>query len=267
MIHGRILYCVTNMPNIPNAPLIEAIFELRWGKLSNNSFQYSNEETLFAGKVSSSAASLGYEYLEHLTQPNQPPISLPHNVTHRFRRDKDHWPCFQVGLGIFTANQIDRGYEWEEFLRAIKTGLDIVTNADKNHLSNVRDTLQFVLRYQDGFETDGNKNTIGYLKDHFNMTIELPPTFLQESRIEVANSQINSRVILGTTEPVGNIEIGVINATIRNRPGILMETTVVSRATETVDSLTIESIAQWADQAHELQRHSFKELIDKSAYA
>jgi hypothetical protein len=138
------------MTALPNPPLIEAIFELRWGEITQEQYSYTPEErSLFAGKISAAMAAHGFVITELVQQ--QLSFILPMQVTHRFRMQSNSYPCFQVGLGIFTANQIKEGYDWDSFKQSIKTGLDIYNQAEVGKLDSIKDTLTLSLRYQDAF--------------------------------------------------------------------------------------------------------------------
>ena len=103
------------MPQLSQAPLIEAIFEIRWGspqpaKGGMVNWNFDDEDTsFFVGQFHGVAKARGYSTVE---RPNPTGLSIPHVVTHRFRPKPNVWPCYQIGLGIATVNQINDGYEW-----------------------------------------------------------------------------------------------------------------------------------------------------------
>ena len=83
------------------APLIEAIFEIRWGRKDQNSFEYSNnEQSLFPGQISAHASNEGFTEVESFNFGPAPSRALiPQRITHRFRVGPNTWPCIQLGLG------------------------------------------------------------------------------------------------------------------------------------------------------------------------
>ena len=106
------------MSVLENAPLIEAIFELRWGELSPGNFSYTDEESsMLPLHISIAASKHGFDFIE--TQSNPP---FPFFVTHRFRKSENSWPCIQLGTGIFTVNQVNDNYNWEEFSIGFECG-------------------------------------------------------------------------------------------------------------------------------------------------
>tara|TARA_R110001583_G_scaffold150393_1_gene302456 strand:+ start:1168 stop:1941 length:774 start_codon:yes stop_codon:yes gene_type:complete len=256
------------MTALNTPPLIEAIFELRWGELSPGEFTFSqDEQSLFPGKVSTAAGSKGFSRCE-MVNTNQGPVPIPSLVSHRFRQAENSWPCFQVGLGIFTVNQVTEGYDWDSFKNEIQKGIEIYNQAAPEKLNSAADTLNLVLRYQDAFFPEEGTSVEKFIESHFKINANLPDSFLGHESINRGDSSINFQVNTATNTPKGQISIRIVNAIIAGKPGLLMETIVSSKAVDAVDGeLNSNALLQWTEKAHDLQKHSFKTLIKKSAYS
>lgn len=252
------------MPIIDNPPLIEAIFELHWGEITPGNFYYSDEErSLFAGKFSVAAADYGFKVIERV--PGF--ANMPMMVSHRFRTKENVWPCFQIGLGVFTVNQAKLDYSWLTFKNAIKTGLEIFNQADSELLSKAKDSLVISLKYQDAFFPNQNESIEEYLKGHFNVDVSLPVSFSETASLDDKYSAINLIINIFSTEPKGTLAITISNAIINDQPGILMETIIQSTALDVFASNSVvDDILEWCEKAHDLQKHSFGNLIKSSAY-
>ncbi|MCX7087052.1 MAG: TIGR04255 family protein [Methylococcales bacterium] len=250
------------MTKLDNPPLIEAIFQLCWGEVAPGQFSYTHEEqSLFAGKISAAAAMQGYKTAQD-AQPNAP-VLMPWVATHRFRDKDDTWPCFQVGLGIFTVNQVKNGYSWESFKNSIKIGLNVLEQADSEKLAKISNSLSVFLIYQDAFFPEENISTEAYLKDHFNINADLPSDFLSNPNIDRNKSNVDINIKIEIKEPKGFISIKIANAIINDQPGLLMETIVHSKMADITDK---NGILNWVERAHEIQKHSFETLIQPTAY-
>jgi uncharacterized protein (TIGR04255 family) len=250
------------MSTVDNAPLIEAIFELRWGAQPNGFLEFSpDDQTLFVGKVSALTHDKGYSLVEPVNNPG-----VPHTVTHRFRQQVDTWPCYQAGLGIFTVNQVNEGYKSELFKKAINTGLEIFDKSGPEKFKAIKGSLTFILRYQDVFYPDDGMSVQNFISNKLHISAELPEKFLQHEAISDELSSIRCQFNCVTSVPKGEIVVKVSNAIIDGKPGFIAETLVVSNASE-LENLNIESIMNWVDEAHKLQRHSFKTIIDEEAYS
>ncbi len=252
------------MPIIDNAPLIEAIFELRWGEIALGNFQYSDEErSLFAGKFSVAAANHGFKVIERV--PGF--ANMPMMVSHRFRTKENVWPCFQIGLGIFTVNQTKDNYSWDLFKKSIKTGLEVFNQVDSELLNKTKDSLVMSLKYQDAFFPNQNESIEEYLKNHFNVNVSLPASFSAKASLDDKYSAVNLIINIFSNEPKGTLVITISNAIINDQPGLIMETIIQSSARDIFEcSSGINSILDWSEEAHDLQKHSFINLIKPSAY-
>lgn len=253
------------MTTLDNPPLIEAIFQLCWGEVAPGQFSYTQEEqSLFAGKISAAAATLDYKTVQAV-QPSMN-ILIPMTVTHRFRELDNAWPCFQVGLGIFTVNQTKDGYSWLQFKKSIESGLDMFEQADSEKLGKISNSLSMFLTYQDAFFPANGVSTEKYLKDHFNINADLPNDFLNNSNIDRNKSSVDINIKIEVIEPKGSISIKIVNAIINDQPGLLMETVVHSKMAEISSKCDKESILNWVERAHHLQKHSFEKIIQPRAY-
>lgn len=252
------------MPVLNNPPLIEAIFELRWGEISPGRFQYhQNEESLFAGMFSASAKNKGFVVVENI----QNNLSHPMIVSHRFRKQQNTWPCFQVGLGIFTVNQTKEQYSWDSFKNSIEEGLEVFDNTNSSLINSVKDTLSVSLRYQDAFFPDETEVIEQFLEKHFNINFGLPSSFLENSDLNGKHHSVNFNVEVGLEKPHGVVRITIAKAIINDKPGLIMETTVHSKAKEVIkNDIALADLMEWAEQAHDIQTHAFNTIINPTAY-
>lgn len=254
------------MAALDDAPLVEAIFELHWGESTPGNFTYSNEEKgLFAGQFSAAAMNSGYSNIELLTSPNQP-MSIPGQATHRFRTKANTWPCFQVGLGVLTVNQIEKGYSWKSFQETIGLALEMFEQANAKLFEQIKPTLKLELKYQDGFVFDDTDNASAFVKEHFEIEASLPDEYIGHDFIQPGTMIMNFSVINKTIDPPGHVRTMVGNAAINNKPGLIMDTSVESSAQVALPTISIKNILEWTQKAHVIQQHTFKTLIKPSAY-
>ncbi len=254
------------MSTLINAPLVEAVFELKWGRESENSFQYSQEEKqFFPGQINVAAAKEGYSIVMPLLKGG--PIDLPQVLSHRFLTAENTWPCIQLGLGAFTVNQTNDGYDWESFKSAINQGLQIFNEADSRKFNSILNTASVALLYQDAFYPDDVESIEAYLETNFHVITKLPDSFLASTDISDSLSSISMNFTIPSIKPQGVVQIMIAHALVDGNPGLIMRTTVESKlATIFADDDFIGSIMNWSEEAHDMQRHSFKTLINPIAY-
>lgn len=245
------------MTRLAKAPLIEAVVEIRWGlvkrDLEGMHLNFPDDETkFFPGQFRSVAASKGYTVTEKI---NNPPF--PHLVNNRFRKDQNSWPCFQIGTGIFTANQINEGYDWDTFKPTVLEGIDIL---DKSLPKNIKGiTPLFIeLRYRDGFLLDENETPSEFLKTKLHFGFDPPDEFLKSSFLD--NKPVSGHAIsfqVNTELPKGLLIFTLNEAIINGKKGFVMDTIMRSEPAK----LSKKFIVSWLEDAHTTQRHAFETLI------
>jgi uncharacterized protein (TIGR04255 family) len=255
------------MAILSQAPLIEVIFELRWGKASidpqGKSIQFQNvkgELERVQPCFAKTAADRGFGVTESVNQG----IQVPYVVTHRYRRAPNTWPCYQIGIGIFTVNQVNDGYDWITFKKDILSGLEILDTCLPGSLSEVP-RIGVELRYQDGFTLGENETPIDFLRSKMALDFQVPAPFLASQKIN-NNAQIDKISFhVPTIEPEGIFinEIGF--AHINGYPGFVMSSVVRSAEGNSPD-FTLKKLDHWLNEAHAIQRHAFETLIHE-AYA
>ena len=100
---------------LPNKPLIEAIFELRWELLEREPHGIKTDPgfEILVGRYYERIKE-EYPYIEKLPISEIPEVLTAHTVRHRFRAANNQWPVTQIGPGIITINETD-GYVWNSF--------------------------------------------------------------------------------------------------------------------------------------------------------
>ena len=184
------------MPGKKPPPLIEAIFEIRWGNIQRTEagdieIQFQDEEkTLLPGLFK----SLAKDHFPFYRKVNDGlPMDLPHVVRHQYWTHENTWPCIQLGLGILTANfgnnlgSTDGGYAWDTFKETCLQSLKLLDQCYRN-LSIINELSELPaigveLRYQDGFLLAENESDNEFISKRAQITFELPEEFLKSNLI------------------------------------------------------------------------------------
>lgn len=253
------------MPTLSNAPLVEVWTQLRWGEAKKDEmgnlteFSFPMEDTdFFPGQFRDIAKQAGFSHVERVN-PQIPPIA-PHVVTYRFRREPNSWPCYQIGLGIFTVNQVNDGYSWNKFKGDAIEGLKVL---DKGHPLGLEKLNGFgiELRYRDGFLLREGQTPLAFLSDNFKIGFLPPRAFLDHQHLGSNISGMRLGFSLNLLKPLGELVLEISQGIINGKPGLVMDTIVRSHGEKRPD-FTFSAIADWLEDAHSIQRHAFMELID-----
>lgn len=252
------------MGTLSNAPLVEALFEIRWGKhtqqqAGGETVQFADEDNLFFGNFKSLAARHGFVHFERINK--NVPLIFPYTVTMRFRKEEGTWPCMQLGQGVFTVNQINDGYEWEKFKVDILAALEIFIESYDN-IDNL--PVRYIeLKYQDGFVRDEDVSTYDFLREKFKIKFEVSSEYItqlsEDGKIRGLNMAFNLRL----DNPKGILIFDLKEALISGEEGFVSQT-IVRSAKDDVPLIEPSSISEWLESAHDVQRKAFKEFIEQA---
>jgi len=120
------------MTKLARAPLQEAIFEIRWeldidpGTNQMLDIGFSMAQ----GKLESIVKSRFPHHVRKLPL-NFPDLVLQYQAIHQYWTGPENtWPVIQLGPGIFTINDTDLNYDWQNtYLPLIKEGLEWIYKA------------------------------------------------------------------------------------------------------------------------------------------
>jgi len=251
------------LSRLAQAPLIEVVFELRWGEYSESqdgttSLSFDPDEArFFPGIFGVLAHEAGFEHVEHIDAELH---NLPHIATIRFRPGENLWPCYQIGLGILTVNQANDGYDWETYKESILRAVSILRSASRFWDTKSFPGLIAELTYRDGFFFEEEETSFDFLQHNLQFRLSPPESFLSDDRLAKKVDAIEFSFELEVSRPMGRLIMELDEVTINGRPGFAMDTSVQSSGTTLL--LEEEPLLDWLEAAHDLQRHAFKTLIN-----
>lgn len=244
------------------APLVEVIFEIRWG-ISRDSepgvieLSFDEEEiSLFAGQF----RSIAKEQFPFYRKVNEGlPHEIPHRVKHQFWTSENQWPCLQIGLGIMTANLTYDNYGWDLFKETCMQGLAFLDQAHHKGLSGLG-AIGVELRYQDVFLLGSDELDSDFVKNKAQITFDTPSSFLESDLFEPVVRDHHVNFTVPVKEPKGELISKLDRGLLSGEPAFIQTTTL--RSADTLKpEISIDSLDIWLEQAHVVQQHSYKTLI------
>jgi uncharacterized protein (TIGR04255 family) len=242
------------MSKLPNAPLVEVIFEVRWnieGQEELAVYQYLQGD-LYA------EVKKDYPFREALVPPEVPlNLFLQHAPTHRFRTKEGGYPLLQIGLGLFTVNTNDGAYEWTDYQQRCLESLDLLSSVYEP--LQTKKYLTLILQYQDFLPFDfQNSNVYDYLAENLHIEIK-QPFYSSEQKPYTLNFGFHYQ-----TE-YGNFEVHLQQAQKNDtyEEGILIRT-LLANFQAIPNKLYIQD---WLHQAHEIVSASFKKMTEGKLFA
>jgi len=239
---------------LPNKPLIEAIFELRWQLPSD---RVDTNYPLFVGRLYDRVES---EYPVHKPLPTSiiPQEAAKYIVQHQFRVGDDRWPLIQVGPGVVTLNDTG-GYIWQDFGQRAKSLVNVIFQAYPK--PNELRMASLLLRYLDAFELMyAGEDMLKYLSDKLKVTVSFPHQLFEGVPVVMQPRGFNLLAAFPVAKPKGTITIRFGSGKHADKPSLIMETAVRS---ETPDLPEMPNgFEQWVEAAHKLADDWFFKLIE-----
>ena len=142
--------------DLPNKPLVEAIFELRWA-LKDQGTGLPPQDPGFRITLGRyyDAVKKEYPILVDLPSSQVPEEMTAYSVRHQFRVKENQWPLTQIGPGILTVNDTD-AYTWPDFQSRIESVVDVIFKAYPSEIAKFKPT-RLELRYMDAFPYNPEK--------------------------------------------------------------------------------------------------------------
>lgn len=238
------------MSKLPNAPLIEVIFEIKWQ--SNTPDELSKYEYLH-GDLYFELKPI-YPYREYAAPPDLPVALLHQRPVHRFRTKENGYPLFQVGPGILTFNTTDDDYFWDKYYWSAGQLIDRFFSV---YTLTPDQTLIPSLTYIDFFKLNFDEvDAIGFLNEKLN--ISLSQGFHETTRIpKTLNMSFSYEIDLG--DIFVSLNTGVNRS---QQKGIIMETRVNGKKSSPLS----DNLLSWLDQAHTFCSDLFKKMTAGELY-
>ncbi|MBE3123576.1 MAG: TIGR04255 family protein [Planctomycetes bacterium] len=247
---------------LKNAPLVEAIVELRW-ELEDNAAPGLGYSMLL-GRLSE---LMREAYPENEATPSAAaPVAMAaemHMVQHRFRAAKGGWPLVQVGPTVFTVNETE-AYDWEgDFRQRAVDAIGLLFKAiEKPNSIRVK---SLILRYIDGIQYDWEKGSLlEFLKQDLKTEIGLSKSLFRETGVEVPPASLDFRCAFRCASPRGLAHLRFASGQAHGTNALVMETMVQSLAPDLPELPT--GFQAWLDAAHEIPSTWFKRLTTGRLY-
>lgn len=236
---------------LSNAPLKEVIFELHWGldfiPEQNVFIDIGFDEALFAFQN-----NCDYKYVRALHKSGE--RNIINAVSHRFYKEKNRYPIYQMGPGVFTVNDNNKNYSWTDFKTKIIDGIQCLRKSYDKEIFPER----VELRYIDVVETDvlGHKDKFEFMNQALNLTINEVP-FLNNKLLDI---NFSNRYVLDDSSYLNlMVATGVNNET--SKDAVIWHTFVSNN-----QIISWDKMEDWIENAYKHASDLFKKLVKPDLY-
>lgn len=239
------------MSRLPNAPLVEVVFELNWDIITKSDlidFQYLYGDLYAILKEN-------YPIRESLTPPEIPYEALKNIPVFRFRKSDSSYPLIQIGPGVISINTLNNYYIWEDFREEIHQLINRLKEIyPKFNQINIRPALIYI----DFIKLDIEKQTgYDFINENFNITVN--SNILSEIETKIKDINVNANYEIDSDLLSINITEGKANDSIE---GLVLQTKINGKQ----EIHNNESLKLWLENAHSLSSKTFKSLIREELY-
>lgn len=234
------------MSKLPNAPLVEVIFEIRWN---------FNPATTDLSAVTDCLYGMfkpELPYREYSAMPLPSGMTLPMKLEKTyFRKAAGEYPLVQVAPGIVSVNTVDAVYEWDDFARFTESVVARLASCE----DVTRNMAGVSLKYLDFYEFDFEHGDVcGFISDNFSFSLG------NDAAIGLRPLSVNVQTNYQT--PLGIFSVNISRGGVGGKAGIVMNTSV------SLDYPVFrpEKLKGWLDGAHETLSGYFKKVTEGKMY-
>lgn len=248
----------TEIVKLPNAPLQEVILEVKWeldrteqnGSLTDS--QYDVAVGMLKSEVKDKFPLVKNKFPEREIFPKH---FFNYQVLYQYWKGEEVWPVLQLGPGIFTINDTEKNYQWEEnYFPLIKDSLNWLENAYESELK-----YNFAsLRYMDRISTKDYKftNWLEFINNNLNFDIRI--NFDTKGDLK----QFNYNQVY-QLENGSDLQISISNGKNNKKEDLLVWEIAINK----IASFNKRSLIEWASESHKITHRIFKEICKDELYS
>lgn len=251
---------------LPNAPLAEAVFEMRWALAGDPTQPLFRIDPGFLPLVSSFTAGankVGFSSFQDMAQPHE---IAGGGIFRRFYKGVDQpFPIWQIGPGIYASNQ-SADYIWPTFKQQAVAGFELLTKSYPKLEDYPLKIEQMELKYIDAFDRSlaDTMDIIDFIQSATTWPIDLPK-FIKNRRS--AFGDIDGRIILSSRLQdfeASDFSFDLASAQKNGETVFRMEIKIVSRAAFDVKNkkVSFKKASDWLEQARNITSPFFKSFIN-----
>ena len=244
--------------NLPNKPLGEAIFELRWALQSlEQGRQHDPGFRILYGRFYD-RLSKDYPFIEDLPVSQVPEDMIPYVVRHRFRPSNNAWPVAQIGPGIMAVNDTEN-YTWRRFEPRVQTAIEALFEAYPSSLSELT-PVGVQLTYINAILFDPlQQSMIHFLRDNLHVSIDVEPELFENQEVAQNPLKLNLNIEFPLAKPKGMGILRFSTGKKHQNPALVWQIVIHSDKDSTPKDK--DGLGIWLKDAHDVAEKWFFTLI------
>jgi uncharacterized protein (TIGR04255 family) len=255
---------------LPNAPLVEVVFELHWKLQGDESIpkQLWNDPgyPLLAEEFVFRASRYGFKKIKKM---GSKAMLAAHSIGLRlYKSEEQPFPLWQIGPGVFASNE-SATYEWKTFKKLALDGVKLLLSSYPKIKEFGLTPSYLELRYIDSFDSSlfPSQNSMTFLNKKTSLNVELPPFLTKRPLGKTPKAKITFEFpVTNKKDTFFRVDVG--GGAVKDKKTIVLTSKVISELKNIrvgkTDSSRIKYISAWLELAHSLTSPFFKDFINET---
>jgi len=244
---------------LKKAPLLEAIFEMRWelAQIPNTQVRRDPAYPLLYGRLYDRFKK-EYTVAEDLPSVQMHPDASPYVVRHRMRKSATEWPVVQIGPGILSVHQAKNGYSWEKFRDEIVRIFEGFTDFYPASTFELN-ILKTELRFLNGIEIEADDLLQEFFAEKLNTRVQLPQGLFGATKVQSRPEGLSLNASFQIDKPFGQAMVGIGSGAMEEKRAVLQQMMFQSVGENAPQDLG--ALDPWLDAMHGISKQWFETLF------
>ena len=258
----------TSTTHLPNAPLVEVVFELKWKLVGDESIPmpFRQDPGYLTCLDSFVPAMKDFGFPEQKRSQPDGVFTAGHSVEHRFYHHPDkRFPIIQIGPGLFAVNQSSE-YVWSDYKKLCLNALALLLSSYPKLRTYPLVPIQLELKYVDAFQPQSpvEGDLLSFLLRSTNICVSLPDSLKSAAYGPPNSGAINFSFPIRDkkgTKFTMLVSTGVVSGV----QSIILQSSVTSAVPSNglglSPSVIGNRVAKWLEDAHACTSPFFKAFV------
>lgn len=255
---------------LPNAPLVEVVFELRWRLQGDPQtpppFLIDPGYPILVSNFITAAGRYGFKKVDKIAKDG---MLTAHSIGMRLYKTEDEpFPLWQIGPGIFASNE-SAAYTWSQFKKTAIDGIKVVLSSYPKIKGFDFKPIHMELRYIDSFDRTfiAHQDLLKFINETTSLKIDLPSFCKKRPLKKSPTANLKFEFPISNLRN-SNFSFRIADGKIKGSESMLLESGVITRSDSINFGKTLprrlQFINDWLEAAHNLTSPFFKEFVSQS---
>lgn len=252
-----------------NAPVVEVLAELRWEiqPIQGSGLFIDEKLEICEPAFIAAAKEAGFGVKQSMIPRGMPIPLFSHRPTTRIRQGNDTWPLYQIGPGIFTANMVPSGpnYDgWRTFKGFVRQGIQWLYETYPESQTAIK-VVSLQLTYINALRNShGSPENYNFLSETLKIAPKIPDKLKELTNNRDADTKIVSEIHIPVEKPANTGIVIKFGAGQHNQDDAIVFQNTAALSAQQAKVMTIDEIMSWFEDAHKMTRQVFESVLEEN---